>query len=137
MALVLVIGTSGTLQAEEVKWITNVNEAWTETQQKQRPLLVFFTTAQCRYCKQMLAQTFANDQVAAELNAHFVTVIVDANAEVQLARQLNVSVYPTTVIISSQAAVLHRLQGFANTKQLQDKLTDVKRVAQATGTTQK
>lgn len=137
LAVAVVWAVGGTVHAEDVNWVTSVDKAWTTTVQQQRPLLVFFTTTQCRYCKQMLAQTFTDAQIASDVNANFVPVLVDADVEDKLAKQLNVSVYPTTVIISPQAAVLQRVQGFASTKQLQDKLIEVKRVAKAGGTSPK
>jgi thiol:disulfide interchange protein len=76
-----------------------------------QPCLVFFTAHWCTYCKRMEATTFT-DTAVTQLASQFVCVMVDADEEPAVCRQLQVKGYPTVELISPSGTSLGRLTGW-------------------------
>jgi protein disulfide-isomerase len=109
----LLLWTCGDLlPAAEVSWQSDVDQAWQQSVRENRPLLVFVTSSNCRYCTQMRAQTFRDEAVASYLDHSFIAVAVDSRKVDWLVKQMQVTAFPTTLIISPEAEVLARLKGF-------------------------
>jgi thiol:disulfide interchange protein len=66
--------------------------------ERQQPALVFFTAHWCTYCRKMEGTTFT-DPAVAQLATQFVCVLVDADEEPAVCQRLQLSGYPTLVII--------------------------------------
>ena len=81
------------------------------------PCLAFFTAEWCTYCHRMEQTTF-HDEAVAQLASRFVCVLVDADAEGDVCRRLQVSGYPTVEILSPTGASLGRLTGWQSAPQL-------------------
>src|SRR5690606_12830170 len=77
-----------------------------------RPLLVFVTRDQCYYCTKMKDGTYASPVVAESVRAAFVPLMLDGAQQSPLLRELNVTGYPSTFVISPQAVVLDRIDGY-------------------------
>ena len=112
-----------------IVWHTDVETAWKVTQEKGRPLLLFVTAKQCGYCVKMKQATFADANVAATVNRSFVPLVLDGGSNSPLLKELGVTAFPATFIISGNAEVLDRVNGFVPPETL------VKRLAacQSTG----
>jgi thiol:disulfide interchange protein len=76
-----------------------------------QPCLVFFTAHWCTYCRRMEETTF-NDAAVAQAASPFVCVVVDADAEPEVCRRLQVSGYPTVELISPAGTSLGRMTGW-------------------------
>ena len=76
-----------------------------------RPCLVFFTAHWCTYCRRMEETTF-NDAAVVQAASQFVCVLVDADAEPEVCRRLQVSGYPTVELISPTGTSLGRMTGW-------------------------
>jgi thiol:disulfide interchange protein len=76
-----------------------------------QPCLVFFTAHWCTYCRRMEETTF-NDGAVVQAASQFVCVLVDADAEPEVCRRLQVSGYPTVELISPAGASLGRMTGW-------------------------
>ena len=79
--------------------------------QRGQPCLVFFTAHWCTFCKRMEQTTFS-DAAVAQLASQFVCVLVDADAEPGVCRQLQVTGYPTVELISPGGTSLGRMTGW-------------------------
>jgi protein disulfide-isomerase len=112
MLLALGGARAGAAEAGKVAWHTDVQKAWSATCQNGRPLLVFVTRDHCVYCTQMKDLTYAHPAVAGAINRSFVPLLLDAAAASPLLSQLRVSVYPSTFVISAQAVILDRIDGY-------------------------
>jgi hypothetical protein len=109
--------------AGQLSWNRSVNEAWKKTQQDGRPLLVFVTRADCFYCVKMKGRTYNDSTVAALVNRSFVPLVLDGGTSPPpLLKELNVSVYPTTFIISPRAVILDRIDGYVAPEALCNRL---------------
>lgn len=96
----------------KVAWHNDVEIAWKETQQRGRPLLVFVTRDQCYYCVQMKDQTYSDSTVAGTIRSSFVPLVLDGAGNSQLLKDLRVTAYPSTFVISPQAVILDRIDGY-------------------------
>ena len=79
--------------------------------ERNQPCLVFFTAHWCTYCKRMEETTF-RDPAVVESASQFVCVVVDADAEPEVCRRLQVSGYPTVELISPTGTSLGRMTGW-------------------------
>ncbi len=107
-----------------------MTKAWKATQEQGRPLLVFVTAKQCAYCVKMKQATFADPNVAATINGSFVPLVIDGGGNSPLLKELGVTAFPATFVISGNAEVLDRVNGFVTADVL------VKRLAPYQSTTQ-
>ncbi len=105
-----------------VAWHHDVKSAWKSTQQQGRPLLVFVTTSHCLYCTKMKQATYSNAAVAATINRSFVPLVLDGQAPSPLLQDLVVKAFPATFIISQDAVILDRLDGYVPPDKLMARL---------------
>jgi hypothetical protein len=106
----------------KVVWHTTVESAWNLTRQQGRPLLVFVTREDCAYCVKMKDRTFSHATVAEAINRGYVPLVLDGGVPTPLLRELRVSMYPATFVISPQAVILARIDGFVPPEALASRL---------------
>ena len=112
--------------APGVTWHDDLDEAWRTTQRDGRPLLVFVTRDDCYYCTQMKDRTYSSPAVAASVTGAFVPLLLDGANKSALLRELNVRAYPATFVISPQAVVLDRIDGYVTPEVLAARLEAVR-----------
>ncbi len=106
----------------QVSWHTDVQKAWHATQQQGRPLLVFVTRDNCFYCSQMKDSTYTNLAVAGAINRSFVPLVLDGGGQSPLLKELKVTSYPSTFVISPQAVIVARIDGYVTPEVLTTRL---------------
>jgi thioredoxin-related protein len=114
LLLALVCVCPRDVAAGEIRWLTDAEKAWTTAKQEQRPLLIYFTSSACHWCAEMKTKTFSDPEVADHINKSFVPLSLRFEDEKELAEALEVTVYPTTVIISlsPEKKLLGRMKGY-------------------------
>lgn len=90
-----------------------VEQAWSASQSSRRPMLLYVTTDSCYYCKKMITDTLKNPEVNSALASYTEPTLVNAAKSPELAKRLGVRAYPTTLIISPDNRLLHRVVGYA------------------------
>ncbi len=118
LLLILALSPVGEVAAETIAWRYDLEAAWQTTQTEGRPLLLFLTSDNCRYCVLMKDGTWRNPEVAAAVNAQFVPVEVNTAAQRHLIEILNVKILPTTLVISPSREVLERVSGHVSPAEL-------------------
>jgi thioredoxin-like negative regulator of GroEL len=79
----------------------------------------------------MVTETWSHPQIRAGV-AHFCEAItINATHAPELAKQLGVRAYPTTLVISPDAQLLCRIEGFANPQKFAEQMWPVLRAAEA------
>jgi hypothetical protein len=114
--------TSTSVAVKPVAWRESVDDAWKESQQAGRPMLVFVTRERCFYCDKMKQSTYVAQPVVASLNADFVPLLLDGGRDSPLLRDLRVSAFPSTFVISPQAVILDRIDGYVSPETLATRL---------------
>ena len=99
--------------AAEIVWLQDAEAAWKQTVGEKRPLLLFVTRPNCKHCNQMKTVTFADEQVRTLVNEGFVPLVVDPTTDPELLKELKITAYPTTLIISPEAELLDRFKGYS------------------------
>jgi thioredoxin-related protein len=126
MVLALQMGQSLlAAEANSVQWFNDVNQAWQASQRDGRPLLVFVTRGDCIPCARMKLQTYADRRVASTINARYVALVVTAEQASPLIKELAVNAYPATFIISPQAVILQRIDGYVTPDELTKRLANM------------
>ena len=118
----LMLAATASVHAADLAWESDVDAAWKVAREKQRPLLVFITTAGCRYCTLMQNTTFADPDVADLIDRGFVPAAVDAKDVAWLIKSQKVTSFPTTLVISADAQVLDRINGYVKAAELVPRL---------------
>jgi thioredoxin-related protein len=115
---------SATVAGEQAKlnWHTDVQSAWRESQQLGRPLLVFVTRQSCLYCVQMKERTYGDVNVALAIKRSFVPLVLDGGGGSQLLKDLRVTAFPSTFVISPQAVIIDRIDGYVAAETLTGRL---------------
>jgi len=125
----LVIAVAQAAQGAEtgpVAWSSDLNAAWQAAQQQGRPLLVFVTRADCYYCTQMKDRTWNHAAVTRTIQQSYIPFVLDGGQASPLLKELNVKAYPSTFIISPQAVILDRMDGFVAPEALAQRLQSLR-----------
>lgn len=108
---------------EEIGWLHDAEQAWTRSVSEGRPLLLFITRSNCKFCTKMKSETFVNAAVAAQINADFVPLAIDPKTDPELIKELKITAFPTMLIISPDAVTLDRIKGYLPPREFQKRLT--------------
>ncbi len=111
--------------AEKVTWHEDVHRAWEISQAQNRPMLVFVTRRDCLPCAKMKVGTYTNGAVASTINDRFVALTLDAARPTPLLKDLAVKAYPATFVISPDAVILQRIDGFVSPEQMSARLAAI------------
>lgn len=97
-------------EERRIGFLTELGQGMTEAHQTGKPLLVFFTTSQCGFCRQMLEKTFQDRQIV-ELAERFVCVQIEADEAPQVCKDFHIQAFPTVQFITAEGAPLQRVLG--------------------------
>ena len=119
---VAVAAGAGSVSAAEVQWGADVDAAWKVSVAEQRPMVLFVTRPNCRFCVEMKNKTFRDPQVSTRIEQSFVAVAVEADDVGWLVKEMKITAYPTTLLISPKAEVVDRIKGFLPPNQFAPRL---------------
>jgi protein disulfide-isomerase len=94
----------------------DVDAAWSDVESSRRPLLLFVSMNDCKFCDKMEAETFSHPDLARSIRQLFVTAKMMKELDPELVAQLGVRAYPTTLVISPEGELIARIEGFADPK---------------------
>lgn len=107
---------------ESIQWITEYSAARRAGIDQGRPVMLFLTTDGCTHCERMIGGAFTDTGVIGSLNKDFVSAQLKLDTEDELAKQLKVTLYPTTIIISTQGKILDYARGYLSPGELNQRL---------------
>jgi len=99
--------------SNSVSWAPDYTAAQEQAAQSGKPIILFFTATWCSPCRIMKRNVWADEQVAASVNAAFIPVMIDRDdpdAAAALSRY-RVGATPTTIITDPQGKVLEQVEG--------------------------
>lgn len=96
----------------QLKWQENLQAAHKVATEQNKPILVVFGADWCHYCKKLERETLNSAEVSKYVNDSFVPVHLDVDKEKRVAEILKVSSLPCSVILSPNADLLGRIEGY-------------------------
>lgn len=122
LALTLVATVAGSLAAGEeatdgaavsrLAWRRSYRQAVEEARRRKRPIIVKVTATWCGPCRQMQQLTFTDERVRRRLRRDFVLLELDADENQELIADFKVETYPTTLVVSPELTIVHRVAGY-------------------------
>lgn len=117
LMLAVVLCAARGLSAQEpqtnIAWQTDLLKARAIAEKTNRPLLVVFGADWCTFCKKMEGSTLQEPEMVRDINTYFVPVHLDFDAHKKIVDALEIKSIPCSVVLSIDADVLSRHDGFA------------------------
>jgi thioredoxin-like negative regulator of GroEL len=95
-----------------IKWQTDLNVAHRLSQQTGKPMLFVFGADWCTWCKKLEKTTLTDRELVAYINANFVPIHIDADRDPRVVQILEAEGLPCAVVLSPNADLLGRIEGF-------------------------
>jgi thioredoxin-related protein len=83
-----------------------------------KPMVVFFFTTWCGYCKKMDRETWKDPAVIDEMSRNFIASRVDVERSEQLAVPFGIETYPTIVMLDGGGREISRAVGYRTPREL-------------------
>jgi uncharacterized protein YyaL (SSP411 family) len=112
-----------TQTASGVNWQPNLQAAHRAAVAENKPIMIVFGAEWCTYCKKLEKQTLNSSDVAHYINETFVPVHLDLDKEERVGDILEVKSLPCTIILTPNADLLGRIDGYYAPAKFQEKLT--------------
>lgn len=98
-------------------WHTDIQKAFQEAQNTNRPLFVDCYTEWCSWCKKLEKETFSNPKFI-ELASKFVLLKVDGDKQPNFCTKYQVRAYPTMLFLKKDGTEIRRIKGFVTVETL-------------------
>jgi thioredoxin-related protein len=106
------VRSSSVPTSSEIVWHNNLDSGWRESKRTGRPMVIFITSARCRYCDAMKAATWHDFGIENRVGSEFVAVrLTPEQNSVELSR-ISIKVFPTTLVALPQGKVIDHRTGF-------------------------
>lgn len=107
----------------KIKWQKNLKTAQKLALQQDKPIMIVFGASWCTFCHKLERETLGDRRIAALIEREFIPVHLDFNKEERVAKILEVERLPSTVILTPQADLLLKFDGYAEPKEYQSSLS--------------
>ncbi|MFH0779137.1 MAG: thioredoxin family protein [Candidatus Eisenbacteria bacterium] len=107
-----------------VEWTTDYNLALERARIERKPVMVFFYTTWCYYCKVLDARTFTDKDVIGTAE-RFVCVRINGEKERALARRYRVMAYPFIALLSRDGTGVSKVYGYQPPAAMKNQLGNV------------
>ncbi len=95
-----------------LKWQADLQAAHKVATAQNKPMLLVFGADWCHYCKKLERETLNSKELANYVNQTFVPVHIDVDKDKKVAQILKVSGLPCSIVLSPNADLLGRIDGF-------------------------
>jgi thioredoxin-like negative regulator of GroEL len=125
------VGTISTRAAEPTKaaiqWQAGLDEAHRLSLEQKKPMLLVFGAPWCHYCKKLEQTTLTNPDLVRYVNGNFVAVHIDVDEQQRVAKILEVESLPCTIVLSPDADLLGRFEGYKQPSEVYAELSKARR----------
>ena len=91
-----------------------------------KPMLLVFGADWCHFCKKLEKETLNSNEMAKYINSEFVPIHLDTDKDKKVAEILKVSSLPCSIVLSPNADLLGRIEGFHTTAPFHKQLAAAK-----------
>lgn len=92
-----------------MKWAPDLVTAQQQAQRSGKLILIHFSADHCPPCVRVEKNVFSLPNVAYQVDSQFVAVHINASEQPQIAKQFQVSSWPTDLVLTAQGQELHRM----------------------------
>ena len=117
------IAPAGTTGTSKLQWQQNLKGAQKLALQQNKPMLIVFGASWCTYCHKLERETLSDRRIVNFIEQEFIPVHLDFDKDAKIAKILEVERLPCTVILTPEADLLLRSEGFAVPKDFQATLS--------------
>jgi thiol:disulfide interchange protein len=110
-----------------LEWQPDLHSAHRLAVQSNKPMLLVFGAEWCGWCKRLEKTTLEDPHMVEYINSTFVPIRIDVDQQKRVAEILEVSALPCTIVLSPQADLLGRIEGFELPADLYKKLAAAKK----------
>ena len=103
----------------KIAWHTDLKAAHKIAVREQKPMLIVFGAEWCVYCKKLEAETLGNPVMASYVRSEFIPLRLDFDRDAEIADILEVKSLPCTVVLSPEADLLGRIDGYVKAGEYQ------------------
>lgn len=96
----------------QVNWQPNLQAAHRMAVAENKPMLLVFGADWCHFCKKLEKETLNTEDMANYINSEFVPIHLDTDKDQKVAKILNVSSLPCSIVLSPRADLLGRIEGY-------------------------
>jgi thiol-disulfide isomerase/thioredoxin len=114
--LVVAAPVRGEVPRDGIAWETDLLKARARAVETGRPLLIVFGADWCTFCQQMERTTLSEKEMVKRINQEFVPVHLDFDKQRAVADALRIKAIPCSIVLSTNADVLARHDGFAKSE---------------------
>lgn len=111
-----------------LEWQKDIFAGHKESTRTGKPMLLVFGADWCVFCKKLEQTTLAEPEMVKYINSNFIPVHLDVDRDKKVASILQVKSLPCTVVLSPDADVLGRIEGFAKAPALYKQLAAAKKM---------
>jgi thioredoxin-related protein len=98
--------------ASSIVWHDDLDSGWRESKRTGRPMVIFITSAHCRYCDAMKAATWRDIGIKSRVGTEFIAVRLCPERNAKELSRIQVDVYPTTLVALPQGKVVDHRKGY-------------------------
>ncbi|MCA8995822.1 MAG: thioredoxin family protein [Planctomycetaceae bacterium] len=106
-----------------IAWQSNVETGSQNSRETQQPVLLYFTTDYCTYCRKLERDVWSSPAVSQQISENFIPVKVNASRDRFAAQKHGIRAYPTIVIVSPDGKELGRYVGYTSATTMQQRLS--------------
>ena len=110
--------------AESINWIYTFEEALTEAEEKNSPIMVDFYSDWCGWCTKLDKETYQDEKVI-QLSKRFVCLKLKTDKYPAIAKKYNIRALPTILFTDAEGKVVAGGPGFRNADRLLSEMRSV------------
>lgn len=100
------------VRSETPQWHDSFEAGWAAARQSGRPMLIFITSQDCRFCDAMKRDTLCDAGIQARLANGFVPIILRPDTNPEILARIPVTTYPTTLLAIPRGKVIAHRVGY-------------------------
>ncbi len=97
---------------ESIQWHDDLASGWQAAKATGRPMVIFITSSNCRYCDAMKQTTWIDREIRSRVSGGFVAIRLTPEHNSSELSRVNVQMYPTTIVALAQGKVIDHQAGF-------------------------
>jgi thiol-disulfide isomerase/thioredoxin len=113
---------AGIAGGTKLNWQRNLKVAHKLAVQQDKPIMIVFGASWCTFCRKLENETLNDKKTMAMIERDFIPVHLDFDRDEKIAKILEVERLPCTVILTPDADLLLKAEGYAEPKEFQTKL---------------